>query len=284
MDVPALLTLVDDELRRRDGEQVGPVVRGVSFAGNWINHAALTSANTRAWMRKSAVRAIGIDAAGCRAPFAERYAPRNVWRADYEGMIMRPSLRPPRSARMLLRLFAAGSVLQHHAFAQFWLARVATMMAYQMLSVAVGWHVYELTDSALDLGLIGLAQFLPSIVLVLIVGHVADRYDRRRIARITMILGVMASAGIPGMVGLISEFLVFRGSFLIFPVQTLLCMVGSGLTAVYFLLLVNRVFFGRLAIAPPTVAPQLDIDLPMVPWRDRAPALGLAVLIIAFGL
>jgi NAD(P)H-quinone oxidoreductase subunit 4 len=99
-----------------------------------------------------------------------------------------------------------------------------------------------------------------------------------------MILGVMASAGIPGMVGFISEFLVFRGSFLIFPIQTLLCMVGSGLTAVYFLLLVNRVFFGRLAIAPPPNAPQLDLELPKVTWRDRAPALGLAMLIIVFGL
>ncbi|MGB3312614.1 MAG: NADH-quinone oxidoreductase subunit M [Nodosilinea sp.] len=99
-----------------------------------------------------------------------------------------------------------------------------------------------------------------------------------------MILGVMASAGIPGMVGFISEFLVFRGSFLIFPVQTLLCMVGSGLTAVYFLLLVNRAFFGRLAIAAPTHFPQVDIVLPKVSWRDRAPALGLAALIIAFGL
>jgi NAD(P)H-quinone oxidoreductase subunit 4 len=99
-----------------------------------------------------------------------------------------------------------------------------------------------------------------------------------------MILGVMASAGIPGMVGFISEFLVFRGSFLIFPVQTLLCMVGSGLTAVYFLLLVNRAFFGRLAIALPAVTPQLDVDLPGVSWRDRLPALALATLIVAFGL
>jgi len=99
-----------------------------------------------------------------------------------------------------------------------------------------------------------------------------------------MILGVMASAGIPGMVGFISEFLVFRGSFLVFPVQTLLCMVGSGLTAVYFLLLVNRAFFGRLAIAPPSPTPQLDIVLPSVTWRDRTPALVLAALIIAFGL
>jgi NAD(P)H-quinone oxidoreductase subunit 4 len=99
-----------------------------------------------------------------------------------------------------------------------------------------------------------------------------------------MILGVMASAGIPGMVGFISEFLVFRGSFLIFPVQTLLCMVGSGLTAVYFLLLVNRAFFGRLAVAPPANSPQLDVYIPPLAWRERLPALALASIIIAFGL
>jgi len=99
-----------------------------------------------------------------------------------------------------------------------------------------------------------------------------------------MILAVMASAGIPGMVGFISEFLVFRGSFLPFPAQTLLCMVGSGLTAVYFLLLVNRVFFGRMAIAPPETSPQLDLDLPPVSWRSRLPAVGLVLLIVALGL
>jgi NAD(P)H-quinone oxidoreductase subunit 4 len=99
-----------------------------------------------------------------------------------------------------------------------------------------------------------------------------------------MILGVMASAGIPGMVGFISEFLVFRGSYLAFPAQTLLCMIGSGLTAVYFLLLVNRSFFGRLAIAPPTSFPQLDINLPPVSWSDRFPAVVLALIIVALGL
>ena len=67
-----------------------------------------------------------------------------------------------------------------------------------------------------------------------------------------MILGVMAIAGMPGMAGFISEFLVFRGSLTAFPVATLLCMVGSGLTAVYFLLLVNRAFFGRLAVTQPS--------------------------------
>ena len=54
-------------------------------------------------------------------------------------------------------------------------------MAYQMLAVAVGWQIYALTSSALDLGLIGLVQFLPSLVLVLVSGHVADRYDRRAV-------------------------------------------------------------------------------------------------------
>jgi NAD(P)H-quinone oxidoreductase subunit 4 len=99
-----------------------------------------------------------------------------------------------------------------------------------------------------------------------------------------MILGVMASAGIPGMVGFISEFVVFRGSFLLFPTQTLLCMVGSGLTSVYFLLLVNRAFFGRLAVAPATDAVAPDVLLPRVGWQDRLPAVVLALVIVALGL
>ncbi|NET49318.1 MAG: NADH-quinone oxidoreductase subunit M, partial [Merismopedia sp. SIO2A8] len=91
-----------------------------------------------------------------------------------------------------------------------------------------------------------------------------------------MVLGVMASAGIPGMVGFISEFLVFRGSFEVFPTQTILCMVGTGLTAVYYLLLVNRAFFGRLS----TVV----INLPQVTWGERLPAIVLAILIVVLGI
>jgi NAD(P)H-quinone oxidoreductase subunit 4 len=91
-----------------------------------------------------------------------------------------------------------------------------------------------------------------------------------------MVLGVMASSGIPGMVGFISEFLVFRGSFPAFPVQTLLCMIGTGLTAVYFLLLVNRAFFGRLS--------EQVLNLPPVQWFDRTPSIILATLIVILGL
>ncbi|MBO3457705.1 NADH-quinone oxidoreductase subunit M [Aetokthonos hydrillicola Thurmond2011] len=91
-----------------------------------------------------------------------------------------------------------------------------------------------------------------------------------------MVLAVMASAGIPGLIGFIAEFIVFRGSFSTFPVQTLLCMAGTGLTAVYFLLLTNRAFFGRLS-------PQV-INLPRVSWAERSPAVILALLIVLFGI
>ena len=102
-----------------------------------------------------------------------------------------------------------------------------------------------------------------------------------------MILGVMASAGMPGMAGFISEFLVFRGSINAYPLATLLSMVGSGLTAVYFLLLVNRAFFGRLAVTPPTdplAHSRLDVRLAAVAPRETIPAMGLAVAVVAIGL
>lgn len=65
----------------------------------------------------------------------------------------------------------------------FLLARVSSSVAFQMLGVAVGWQMYAITGSAWYLGLVGLAQFLPMFLLTLAVGHVADRYDRRAVAR-----------------------------------------------------------------------------------------------------
>ncbi len=132
---------------------------------------------------------------------------------------------------------------------------------------------------------------LISALLFLLVGVVAKKTGTRDVRTLQgllnperglpiigslMILAAMASAGIPGMVGFIAEFMVFRGSFPMFPIQTLLCMVGTGLTAVYFLLMINRVFFGRLN--------EPFDQLPQVKWGDRLPALTLVVLILIFGL
>lgn len=61
------------------------------------------------------------------------------------------------------------------------IARALSVTGAQMQTVAIGWHVYEVTRRPLDLGLVGLAQFLPAAALSLLAGHVADRFDRRRI-------------------------------------------------------------------------------------------------------
>ena len=77
-----------------------------------------------------------------------------------------------------------GKLLLRHQrpFIAFWLARVGTASGFQMLAVAIGWQLYSLTGSVLDLGLVGLVEFLPKILFILLTGHVADRFDRRKVA------------------------------------------------------------------------------------------------------
>ncbi|MGI4815333.1 MAG: MFS transporter [Janthinobacterium lividum] len=75
---------------------------------------------------------------------------------------------------------------ERRRFIPFLCARGASSLAFQMLSVAIGWQMYRLTGSAFDLGLVGLVQFLPMICLTLVIGHVADRFDRRMIVAICM--------------------------------------------------------------------------------------------------
>jgi len=76
---------------------------------------------------------------------------------------------------------SADSLFNHRAYIAFWCARTASSFGFQMLSVAVGWQIYAITGRAFDLGLIGLVQFFPSVLLALPAGHLADQFDRRRI-------------------------------------------------------------------------------------------------------
>ena len=70
------------------------------------------------------------------------------------------------------------SILRHGPLTRFWLARVATSVAYQMQAVAVGWQLYDLTRNPVDLGLVGLIQFIPVLLLILVTGQIVDRHDR----------------------------------------------------------------------------------------------------------
>ncbi len=88
----------------------------------------------------------------------------------------------------------AFGVLRHGGLRWYLLARTLATLAAQMQTVAVGWQVYEATHDPLDLGLIGLSQFLPFIVLILPAGHVADQYERRRVVAACFALMAAAAA------------------------------------------------------------------------------------------
>ena len=91
-----------------------------------------------------------------------------------------------------------------------------------------------------------------------------------------LIMAGMASAGIPGLVGFVAEFIIFQGSFSIFTIPTLLCIIASGLTAVYFVILLNRTCFGKL-----------NNDLAYYPTVSRSetiPAFVLTAIILFLGI
>ena len=80
------------------------------------------------------------------------------------------------------------AVLRNRDFVLFLAARLLATLAVQMQTVAVGWQVYEVTRDPLDLGLVGLSQFLPFVLLILPAGHLADARDRRRILAVCFAL------------------------------------------------------------------------------------------------
>ncbi len=109
--------------------------------------------------------------------------------------------------------------LQHRNFTLYLVARFIATLAVQMQSVAVGWQVYAITGNPLDLGLIGLAQFLPFIVLVLPAGQIADRFDRRLILAACYVVEVACAA-------LLLAF-TLHGLTQVWPVFSVLVLFGS---------------------------------------------------------
>jgi MFS family permease len=106
----------------------------------------------------------------------------------------------------------------HPDFVLFQIARFLIVAAVEMQAVAVGWQVYDITKRALDLGLVGLAQFLPGILLFLVSGHASDRFERRKV------LGVCYAG-----YGLCSGLLLFlaqRGTHSVGPIYAVLILLG----------------------------------------------------------
>jgi MFS family permease len=85
-------------------------------------------------------------------------------------------------------------VLRQHDFALLWVALLVMAVATQMAAVAVGWQVYAINRNPLDLGLIGLAEFLPLPLLALPAGHVADRYPRKTVFAASLVVEIVIMA------------------------------------------------------------------------------------------
>ena len=114
---------------------------------------------------------------------------------------------------------AGRTALTYPDFTLYQVARLFTVMGSEMQSVAVGWQVYEITKRPLDLGLVGLAQFLPAVVLFLIAGHAADRFNRRTILMLCFAGYALCSA-------LLLD-IALRGSQSVRPFYLVLLMVGT---------------------------------------------------------
>jgi len=111
------------------------------------------------------------------------------------------------------------SILRHRNFTLYLFAKILGTIAVQMQNVAIGWQVYAHSGKVFDLGMIGLAQFAPFVVLVLIAGQVADRWNRRLIIMLCFVAQAIC--------GLLLLLLTITGMQAIWPVFVILVLFGS---------------------------------------------------------
>ncbi len=91
---------------------------------------------------------------------------------------------------------ASSNALHHRPYVFYLAALGSAGFAVQIMSVAVGWQVYDLTRNPLDLGFVGLAQFLPALLLVLVTGLIADKFNRRLIIALCLLVEVACAFGL----------------------------------------------------------------------------------------
>jgi MFS family permease len=154
---------------------------------------------------------------------------------------------------------------RHSSYRQFFSARFFSAFAIQIVSVSVGWQMYEVTGNAFYLGLIGLFQFLPSLLLILVTGTVADRHNRRRIMAICLLIAAGCAAALLG--------LTLAHSFSPWPVFAILVVFG-----------IERAFMGPAvqSLAPNLVPVE---DLPnAIAWNSSSWQLASILGPVAGGL
>src|SRR5260370_20241539 len=88
---------------------------------------------------------------------------------------------------------SAGALLTQRSFLYFLVSRSLSRFSSQIVAVAIGWQVYDLTGSAFVLGMVGLVQFLPTLLLVFVPGQAADRYERKRVVQLCQLAAALTA-------------------------------------------------------------------------------------------
>ncbi|KRD50047.1 MULTISPECIES: MFS transporter [Sinorhizobium/Ensifer group] len=157
------------------------------------------------------------------------------------------------------------AAFRHVGYRRYFFSRFLAYFAIQIISVAVGWQIYDLTRDPFDLGLIGLFQFLPSLVLILVTGAAADRYNRRMIMGICMVISTLCATAL--------LLLTVSGLFSPWPVYAILVVFG-----------IERAFLAPASqsLAPNLVPPE---DLPnAIAWNSTSWQTAMIVGPVAGGL
>ena len=126
------------------------------------------------------------------------------------------------------------SAFAHRAFTMFWIGRIVSILSFHVMMVAIGWQLYALTGSAFDLGLLGIAQFLPMIALTLFVGDAADRYDNRLILFFCQLVAASGAAImlLGSVMGWLDPFVIYAvmmvvGAARAFEIPTMVALIPS---------------------------------------------------------
>jgi MFS family permease len=180
---------------------------------------------------------------------------------------------------------------QYPGYGWFWCSRVAGAMAFQIQGVAVGWQVYALTGSTFQLGMVGLAQFLPIVLFTLVTGQVVDRFDRRRVYAAAIALH--AAAGLVLAVGTLGGWLHVPGIYaLLFVIGAARAFQMPSTQALLPTLVPPAVLpraiawssgaFQVASIAGPALGGLLYIFGPAVPYAVAAALMTAATVIVAW--
>lgn len=157
------------------------------------------------------------------------------------------------------------AAFRHASYVRFFLARFLTSFSTQIVSVAVGWQIYDLTRDPFSLGLIGLVQFTPSLLLILVTGSVADRYNRRMVMAICLMVATLCAAALLG--------LTASGLFVPLPVFAVLAVFG-----------IARAFLGPASQSlAPNLVPAADLSN-AIAWNSTATHTATIVGPVAGGL